>query len=101
VVDSLKKGNLTQVTMNDGDKKQKFLIEANPKDKTINIYDSNMQRLDLEQVQKTKQSQGEKLVAGEGDTLHKEGQKNAQKQQAGDENTVGKAEKKRQHMKVS
>lgn len=101
VVESLKKGNLHQVTMNNGDKVEKFLIEANPKDKTINIYDSNMQRLGLEQAQKTKQSQGEKLAAGDGDTSQKEGKTNTQKHETGPGQEAKNSETKRHQMKVS
>ena len=100
IVDSLKKGNVTAVSTDVGDKMQKYFIEANPKDKTIIVYDSSMQRLDLEQTQKIKLSQGEKLMPDDVTSL-KEGQKNDQKLKTGEEQNSKVSEKKRNQMKVS
>jgi hypothetical protein len=43
LIDSLKKGNLQSATFQNEGSEQKQYIEANPRFKTINIYDSNMQ----------------------------------------------------------
>lgn len=59
LVDSLQKGNRQSVTFMQGGNEQKQFIEANPQFKTINIYDSNMQRLNHKQGQNEKQGQGE------------------------------------------
>jgi len=59
LIDSLKKGNLQSVTFQTNGGEQKQYIEANPQFKTINIYDSSMQRVDNRQSKKERQSEGE------------------------------------------
>jgi hypothetical protein len=59
LMDSLKKGNLQSVTFQTSGTEQKQYIEANPQFKTINIYDSSMQRVDNRQSKKERQSEGE------------------------------------------
>ena len=59
LVESLQKGNRQSVTFEQNGNQQKHFIEANPQFKTINIYDSNMQRLNSKQGQNEKQGQGE------------------------------------------
>ncbi len=59
LMESLQKGNRQSVTFIQGGNEQKQFIEANPQFKTINIYDSNMQRLSHKQGQDEKQGQGE------------------------------------------
>ena len=59
LMDSLKKGNLQSATFQTNGAEQKQYIEANPQFKTINIYDSNMQRVDNRQSKKERQSEGE------------------------------------------
>lgn len=59
LMDSLKKGNLQSATFQINGTEQKQYIEANPQFKTINIYDSSMQRLDNRQGKKERQSEGE------------------------------------------
>ncbi|MFT4152233.1 hypothetical protein [Parafilimonas sp.] len=59
LMDSLKKGNLQSVTFQIDGAEQKRYIEANPQFKAINIYDSNMQRMDNRQSKKEQQSEGE------------------------------------------
>jgi len=59
LMDSLKKGNLQSATFQDSGTEQKQYIEANPQFKTINIYDSSMQRVDNRQSKKERQSEGE------------------------------------------
>lgn len=50
LIDSLKKGNLQSVTFQKEGQELKQYIEANPQFKTINVYNSSMQRLDNRQV---------------------------------------------------
>jgi hypothetical protein len=57
LLDSLKKGNLQSATFQINGAEQKQYIEANPQFKTINIYDSNMQRVDNRQSKKEHQSE--------------------------------------------
>ncbi len=59
LMDSLKKGNLQSATFQVKGEEQKQYIEANPQFKTINIYDSSMQRVDNRQAKKERQSEGE------------------------------------------
>lgn len=56
---SLKKGNRQSVTFIGDGMEQKNFIEANPRFKTINVYDANMQRLSNRQSRKEQQSEGE------------------------------------------
>jgi len=59
LMESLQKGNRQSVTFIQNGSEQKHFIEANPQFKTINIYDSNMQRLNSKQMHDEKQGQGE------------------------------------------
>lgn len=59
LMDSLKKGNRQSVTFIQDGTEKKHYIEANPQFKTINIYDSNMQRLGNRQAKGEKQAEGE------------------------------------------
>lgn len=59
LLESLKKGNRQSATFQLDGTDQKHYIEANPQFKTINIYDSTMQRLDSRQSKKETQSQSE------------------------------------------
>lgn len=63
LMDSLKKGNLQSATFQIDGAEQKQYIEANPQYKTINIYDSSMQRVDNRQAKKERQSEGESQSA--------------------------------------
>lgn len=63
LVESLQKGNRQSVTFIQKVGEQKQFIEANPQFKTINIYDSNMQRLSHKQGQNEKQGQSEQNSA--------------------------------------
>ena len=65
LIESLKKGNLQSATFQKEGVDQKHFIEANPQFKTINIYDSNLQRVDNRQSKSEKQSQGENQSAGQ------------------------------------
>jgi len=59
LVESLQKGNRQSVTFVQNGNEQKHFIEANPRFKTINIYDSSMHCLNSKQGQNEKQGQGE------------------------------------------
>lgn len=76
LLSSLHKGNRQAVTFVENGHEQRHFIEANPRFKSINIYNSDMHRID------TRQSMGEKQASGESNTakesLKKEGQ-NAEK----------------------
>jgi hypothetical protein len=90
LLESLQKGNRQSVTFLQNGSEQKHFIEACPKFKSINVYDSNMMRLG------NRQPQGEKQAQGEGTTSKQETKKQSQKQRDeahGDE--VPKASKKR------
>ncbi|UCS95201.1 hypothetical protein KZP23_09420 [Echinicola marina] len=63
LINSLKKGNLQSATFQREGSEQKQYIEANPRFKTINIYDSNMQRVDNRQSKSEKQSEGQRRSA--------------------------------------
>jgi hypothetical protein len=59
LMDSLKKGNLQSATfLKDGNEVKQY-IEASPQFKTINVYDSNMQRIDNRLSKEEKQSEAE------------------------------------------
>lgn len=59
LIDSLKKGNLQSATFQKEGSEQKQYIEANPRFKTINIYDTNMQRVDNRKSRMEKQSEAQ------------------------------------------
>ncbi|MFD2602951.1 hypothetical protein [Flavobacterium suzhouense] len=58
LINSLKKGNLQSATFVKDKGEVKQYIEANPQFKTINIYDSNLKRLDTRQRNEQQESQG-------------------------------------------
>ena len=72
LLNSLHKGNRQAVTFLQNGNEQRRFIEANPQFKTINIYDSNMQRLGSRQTKDEKQVQGENNTAKQ--TAKKAGQ---------------------------
>ena len=57
LLESLQKGNKQAVTFIQDGKEQKHFIEANPRFKSINIYDGNMQRLNSKQSKPEKQGE--------------------------------------------
>ncbi|AWG22814.1 MULTISPECIES: hypothetical protein [Flavobacterium] len=60
LMDSLKRGNLQSATfLKDGEEVKQF-IEVNPQFKTMNVYDTNMKRIDNIEAKVEKQSEGEK-----------------------------------------
>jgi len=79
LIDSLNKGNRQSVTFVENGNEQKHFIEANPKFKSINVYDGNMQRI------VNKQSKGEREHQGETNTTKQEAKRESQKQNEGDD----------------
>lgn len=60
LIASLQKGNIQSVTfLGEGGSEQKHFVEASPQFKTINVYDSNLQRLDIKQAKGERQNEGE------------------------------------------
>lgn len=57
LMDSLKKGNVQSVTFQVEGSDQKHFIEANPKYKTINVYDADMQKLGNREAKSEKQAE--------------------------------------------
>ena len=60
LMDSLKKGNIQSATFLKDGKEVKQFIEVNPQFKTINVYDTNMKRIDNREAKVEKQSEGQK-----------------------------------------
>jgi hypothetical protein len=81
LTDSLNKGNRQSVTFIENGNEQKHFIEANPKFKSINIYDGNMQRI------VNNQSKGERETQGEKNTVKQDIKKESQKQNDPDDST--------------
>ena len=67
LMDSMKKGNLQSATFLKEGNEIKQYIEANPQFKTINVYDSNMQRIDNRQSKEEKKAEGEKASVKQDD----------------------------------
>jgi hypothetical protein len=59
LMDSMKKGNLQSATFLKEGNEIKQYIEASPQFKTINVYDSNLKRIDNRHAKQEKESQGE------------------------------------------
>ncbi len=90
LIDSLKKGNLQVATFQINGVDTKYRIEANPRFKTINIYDQNMQRVDKSVFK------SESLSVEQGQRANLEAKKNKQSvNDEGGENKQTGAQKKR------
>jgi hypothetical protein len=90
LIDSLNKGNRQSVIfMKDGNE-QKVFIEANPRFKSLNVYDSNMQRVHS-------QSQKEKNTSEQ--SVKQEAKKESQKQADDDGEGIPKTKQKRSRKK--
>ncbi|MCV9926318.1 hypothetical protein OIU83_01535 [Flavobacterium sp. LS1R49] len=61
LINSMKKGNLQSATFLKGGIEVKQYIEASPQFKTINVYDSNIQRVGNRHAKEEKQSEGEEV----------------------------------------
>ena len=66
LINSLKKGNLQSATFLKEGNEIKQYIEASPQFKTINIYDSNMKRIDNRKAQEEKQSESQQTSEKQG-----------------------------------
>lgn len=60
LMDSLKKGNLQSATFTKQGSEIKQYIEASPQFKTMNVYDTNLKRIDSRQSTDERQSEGKK-----------------------------------------
>lgn len=49
LMESLKKGNRQSVTLVQGNTSAQFFVEANPKDRTINVYDAKLKRVSVKE----------------------------------------------------
>ena len=85
MIESLRRGNRQSVTIVKEGAEQKVFIEANPKFKTLNVYDQNMQRI---------QSLSQKEKAAPQQSVKQDSKKESQKQ-ADDEEGVPKKSRKR------
>jgi hypothetical protein len=83
LLESLQKGNRQSVTFIQDSKEQKHFVEANPRFKSITVYDSNMQRLG------SRQSKDEKQAPGESNTIKQEPKKENRKTIDDNGNTDG------------
>jgi hypothetical protein len=102
LIASLEKGNLQSATVTVDGKDQKVSIAANPKENSVLMYDSNMQRMDLSQIKVQKQEKNEGLAQGKDSTVQQEDQKKAEKQGiSGEEKSQKNSQRKKQGMKVS
>jgi hypothetical protein len=90
LMDSLNKGNRQSVTFIENGNEQKHFIEANPRFKSINVYDGSIQRV------VNKQAKGERETQGETNNNKQEAKRESQKQSDGDDSPeVPKASTKR------
>ncbi|MEZ7506087.1 hypothetical protein [Flavobacterium sp. Arc2] len=60
-MDSLKKGNLQSATFLKNGSEVRQFVEVNPQFKTINVYDTNIKRIDNRESKGEKQKEGEKV----------------------------------------
>lgn len=66
LINSLKKGNLQSATFQKEGNEIKQYIEASPQFKTINVYDSNLQRIDNRKSKEEKQSETQQISEKQG-----------------------------------
>jgi hypothetical protein len=94
LIESLNKGNRQSVAFVENGIEQKFFIEANPKFKSINVYDGNKQQV------VNKQSKIETDYSQEKNTVHREAKRESRKQNEGDDEPelpkTGKSRKRKQ-----
>jgi hypothetical protein len=95
LLDSLKKGNRQSVTFVRDGAEQKNYIEANPRFKTINIYDSNMRRLS------NRQSKAEKHAEGESRSVKQDAKKESQSNDDDNSDVPRETKKKRKRQSVT
>jgi len=93
LLSSLQKGNIQSVTMEKDSVSQKMFIEANPQFKTVNVYDSNMKRVqkeDLNQFRQVQPVNGKEVKIKEVSQEVKEVKKNSMKNQDDEESLLPK-----------
>lgn len=89
LLNSLKKGNIQSVTFVIGGEERKQFVEANPHFKTVNVYDSSMQRINDRESKVQKKNQSEEKSEGKEAKQNPDGdvdagaQKNAKKKKQG------------------
>jgi hypothetical protein len=95
---SLQKGNLQQVTFIQENKEAKWFVEANPKDRNVNVYDENMRK----QFQGIRQGKSEGKSEDQSQAVdgEKQKQKESMKSALKSEDEPGKKAKKRKGMAV-
>ncbi len=86
LIESLNKGNRQSVTFMKNGNEQKVFIEANPRFKSLNVYDNNMQRV---------HSQSQKEKNSPEQSVKQETKKESQQQADDDSEGVPKAKQKR------
>lgn len=72
LINSLKKGNLQSATFQKEGNEIKQYIEASPQFKTINVYDSNLQRIDNRKSKEEKQSETQQTSEKQGSKKQKQ-----------------------------
>ena len=97
LMQSLKKGNVQSVNMENDGTSNKMFIEANPQFKTLTVYDAQMKRMqkeELNQVHTVQQTQGKEMKQEQGKEMKQEqkeelkpDKKKEVKQKAGDGST--------------
>jgi hypothetical protein len=87
LIESLQKGNRQSITFIQNGNEQRMFIEANPQFKSVNVYDSNMQRVNIQsqkennkQEQSLKQSQDKKEKQDQSGEESEEGPKKTTRQ---------------------
>lgn len=98
LIASLEKGNRQSATITVNGAEQKVSIEANPIDKGLKFYDSNMQRLDVKQNETQKQEQGQRQ--SQNDNTVVQDKKESQKQEGAEEKQQ-QGQRKRSHQNIS
>lgn len=88
LLNSLKKGNLQSVTFVVGGVETKMHVEANPHFKTVNVYDTNLQRISHRESKDLKQKDTQDK------TVSKEQKKDLEGEPAGEDQKEGRKKKK-------
>lgn len=92
LLNSLKKGNMQSVTFEKGGQETRHYIEANPQFKTLNVYDSDRNRLDtrksLGEVQAQSKAQDSSRTKNQKAGTEGEADEQPQKQQRGKKQSV-------------
>ena len=90
---SLQKGNIQSVTFGVNDDTKKMFVEANPQYKTVTVYDSQMKRMqkeDLSQYHSVQQSQGKEVKQEQRQEVNQDKKKAAKQQPEKDDSLLPK-----------